>query len=94
MYDYTRAIPDRAHLPKLFLSSPSSLLRPPPSPSVRASISSIVQSIQPVYIRFRDRRGNNTAEIVEIEGRISRDLLIFDYSTRVEGEEGGGVSVA
>lgn len=25
------------------------------------------------------------AEIVEIEGRISRDLLIFDYSTRVEG---------
>lgn len=94
MYDYTRAIPDRAQLPKLFLSSPSSLLRPPPSPSVRASISSIVQSIQPVYIRFRDRRGNNTAEIVEIEGRISRDLLIFDYSSRVEGEEGGGVSVA
>lgn len=63
-------------------------------PSVRASISSIVQSIPPVYIRFRDGRGNSA--VIHRgnrgnRGTISRDLLIFDYDSsrrHATGEQG------
>lgn len=56
-------------------------------PSVRASISSIVQSIPPVYIRFRDGRGNSAVIHRGNRGNRGTNLArLVDFRLRLESE--------